>query len=110
MNRIVGRESYIHDRDQQLGQPRYGYIPPLILLQENGYKVLAATNGGDDLRLVMVELQGKIVRVGEGDLDVTVGFANRNDEIGDLGRNFNHMVQQLCESREEVERLHRAQM
>ena len=84
--------------------------PPLILLQENGYKVLAATNGGDDLRLVMVELQGKIVRVGEGDLDVTVGFANRNDEIGDLGRNFNHMVQQLCESREEVERLHRAQM
>jgi len=84
--------------------------PPLILLQENGYKVLAATNGGDDLRLVMVELQGRIVRVGEGDLDVTVGFANRNDEIGDLGRNFNHMVQQLCESREEVERLHRAQM
>ncbi len=57
-----------------------------------------------------VELQGKFVRVGEGDLDVTVGFANRSDEIGDLGRNFNHMVRQLRESREEMERLHRAQM
>ena len=50
------------------------------------------------------------MRVGEGDLDVAVGFSNRNDEIGDLGRSFNHMVQQLRESREEVERLHRAQM
>jgi hypothetical protein len=58
----------------------------------------------------MRELQGKIVRVGKGDFDVTVGFSNRNDEIGDLGRSFNHMVQQLCESREKVERQHRAQM
>jgi signal transduction histidine kinase len=59
---------------------------------------------------IRVELEGKIVRVGEGDLDVTVGFANRNDEIGDLGRSFNRMVQQLRERREGVERLHRAQM
>ena len=58
----------------------------------------------------MVELQEKIARVGEGDLDVSVKFARRNDEIGDLGRNFNHMVQQLRESREEIERLHRTQM
>lgn len=58
----------------------------------------------------MVELQEKIARVGEGDLDVSVNFAKRNDEIGDLGRNFNHMVQQLRESREEIERLHRTQM
>jgi len=57
-----------------------------------------------------VELQGKFVSVGNGDLDVTVGFANRNDEIGDLGRNFNHMVRQLRESRKEMEGLHRAQM
>jgi signal transduction histidine kinase len=64
----------------------------------------------DGVREIRVELQGKIVRVGEGDLDVTVGFANRGDEIGDLGRDFNHMVQQLRKSREEVERLHRAQM
>src|SRR5438270_7976358 len=43
----------------------------------------------------MVELQEKIARLGDGDLDVSVKFAKRNDEIGDLGRNFNHMVQQL---------------
>ena len=64
----------------------------------------------DGAREIRVELQGKFVRVGEGDFDVTVGFANRSEEIGDLGRDFNHMVQQLRESREEVERLHRAQM
>src|ERR1700756_2879486 len=58
----------------------------------------------------MVELQEKIARVGEGELDVSVKFAKRNDEIGDLGRNFNHMVQQLRESREEIDRLHRTQM
>jgi hypothetical protein len=58
---------------------------PLILLHENGYGFLAE-NRGDDLRLVMADLRDKIVRVGEGDLDVTVGFGNRNDEVGDLGR------------------------
>jgi len=58
----------------------------------------------------MVELQEKIARVGEGDLDVSVNFAKRNDEIGDLGRNFNRMVQQLRESRDEIDRLHRNQM
>lgn len=58
----------------------------------------------------MVELQDKIARLGEGDLNVGVGFAKRNDEIGDLGRNFNRMVVQLRESREEIELLHRTQM
>ncbi len=58
----------------------------------------------------MVELQEKIARLGEGDLHVSVSFSTRNDEIGDLGRNFNHMVDQLRESREEIERLHRTQM
>jgi signal transduction histidine kinase len=58
----------------------------------------------------MVELQEKIARVGEGDLHVGVAFAKRNDEIGDLGRNFNRMVMQLQESREEIELLHRTQM
>src|SRR6202795_4098332 len=58
----------------------------------------------------MVELQDKIARVGEGDFDVSVNFARRNDEIGDLGRNFNLMVRQLRESREEIETLHRTQM
>jgi signal transduction histidine kinase len=85
-------------------------LSPLILLHENGYKALAATKCGDNLRLVMAELQHKIVRLGEGDLDVTVDFGNRNDEVGDLGRVFNHMVQQLYESREAVERQYRNQM
>ena len=58
----------------------------------------------------MIELQEQIERVGEGDLHASVSFATRNDEIGDLGRNFNRMVQQLRESREEIEHLHRTQM
>ncbi|HEX3322851.1 MAG TPA: ATP-binding protein [Terriglobales bacterium] len=58
----------------------------------------------------MVELQEQIARVGEGDLSARVSFSKRNDEIGDLGRNFNRMVEQLRESREEIERLHRTQM
>lgn len=58
----------------------------------------------------MVELQQKIAQLGSGDLNVLVSFSNRNDEIGDLGRNFNQMVGQLRDSREEIERLHRTQM
>jgi signal transduction histidine kinase len=58
----------------------------------------------------MVELQQKIAQLGSGDLNVSVSFAHRNDEIGDLGRNFNHMVEQLRENRYEIERLHRTQM
>jgi signal transduction histidine kinase len=58
----------------------------------------------------MVELQQKIAQLGGGDLNASVSFATRNDEIGDLGRNFNQMVQQLRESRVEIERLHRTQM
>ncbi len=58
----------------------------------------------------LVELQEKIARLREGDLTVSVNFARRNDEIGDLGRNFNETVRQLRESREVIERLHRTQM
>ena len=58
----------------------------------------------------MVELQEKMAQVGEGNLNVAVDFARRNDEIGDLGRNFNHMMQQLRDSRVEIETLHRTQM
>ena len=58
----------------------------------------------------MVELQQKIAELGGGNLNVSVTFSHRNDEIGDLGRNFNQMVKQLRESREEIERLHRTQM
>ncbi|MBI1749986.1 MAG: HAMP domain-containing protein [Acidobacteria bacterium] len=58
----------------------------------------------------MIELQEQMERVGEGDLTASVSFAKHNDEIGDLGRNFNRMVRQLRESREEIEHLHRTQM
>ena len=58
----------------------------------------------------MLELQEKIQRVSDGDLTATVSFSRRNDDIGDLGRNFNNMVRQLRESGAEIERLHRTQM
>jgi len=58
----------------------------------------------------MSELQDRIAQVREGNLTVSVKFADRNDEIGDLGKDFNDMVRQLRESREEIQRLHRTQM
>ncbi|MBI3403971.1 MAG: HAMP domain-containing protein [Acidobacteria bacterium] len=58
----------------------------------------------------LVELQTKIARLRDGDLSVSASFADRNDEIGDLGRDFNEMVRQLRESRVEIERLHQTQM
>ena len=62
------------------------------------------------VRRPMLELQDKIARVRLGDMDVAVSFASRNDEIGDLGRDFNEMVAQLQSSREEIQRLHQTQM
>jgi len=62
------------------------------------------------VRRPMLELEDSIQRVSEGDLRAIVTFADRNDDIGDLGRNFNTMVQQLRESRQEIERLHSTQM
>ena len=56
------------------------------------------------------ELQEKIARVRSGDLSITLDFANRNDEIGDLGKAFTQMIGELRESREEIQRLHRTQM
>jgi signal transduction histidine kinase len=58
----------------------------------------------------MAELLEKVALLGGGNLDVAVSFSGRNDEIGDLGRNFNRMMQQLRESRKEIETMHRTQM
>jgi hypothetical protein len=58
----------------------------------------------------LIELQEKIERLSKGDLNASVSFADHRDEIGDLGRNFNEMVRQLRESREEIQRLYRTQM
>jgi signal transduction histidine kinase len=62
------------------------------------------------VRRPMLELQDKIARVRLGDMDASVSFASRNDEVGDLGRDFNDMVAQLKSSREEIQRLHQTQM
>jgi len=62
------------------------------------------------VRRPMMELQDKIARLSLGDMDVSVSFANRNDEIGDLGRDFNDMVAQLKASHEEIQHLHQTQM
>jgi signal transduction histidine kinase len=62
------------------------------------------------VRRPMIELQDKIARVRLGDLNASVSFAERNDEIGDLGQDFNEMVAQLKASREEIQHLHQTQM
>ncbi len=62
------------------------------------------------VRRPMMELQEKIARVRAGDMNVTVSFSGRNDELGDLGGDFNEMVQQLKASREEIQHLHQTQM
>lgn len=56
------------------------------------------------------EMQEKMARLREGDLNVMVNFAGQRDDIGDLGRNFNETVRQLRESREEIQRLYSTQM
>ena len=62
------------------------------------------------IRRPLVEMKEKIARLRDGDLDVAVKFADQQDEIGDLGRDFNETVRQMRESREEIQRLYRTQM
>jgi signal transduction histidine kinase len=62
------------------------------------------------VRRPMLELQDKIARVRLGDMNASVSFCGRNDEIGDLGCDFNDMVAQLKASREEIQHLHQTQM
>jgi signal transduction histidine kinase len=58
----------------------------------------------------LIELRHKIALLRDGNLTVTASFSDRNDEIGDLGRNFNDMVRQLRESREQLQKIHQTQM
>ena len=72
-------EACVSDFEIERGTiPPMNAFHPLILLQRNGYKVLAATNRGDDLRPAMVESRDKIVCLGEDGLDVTVDFGSRD--------------------------------
>lgn len=56
------------------------------------------------------ELKKIIERVREGDLSARVEFEKRNDDVGQLGRQFNEMIQELSENRAEIERLHQFEM
>jgi two-component system, NtrC family, sensor kinase len=56
------------------------------------------------------ELLGTIEKVRGGDLTAHVGFAKREDDIGQLGKQFNEMVQELEQNRREIEELHAKEM
>jgi signal transduction histidine kinase len=56
------------------------------------------------------ELMYTIKRVRDGDLKARVEFSKRVDDVGQLGRQFNEMVEQLDQNREEIEDLHKREM
>lgn len=56
------------------------------------------------------ELKKIIARVREGDFSARVNFVIRNDDVGQLGRQFNEMIQELAQNRAEIERLHQFEM
>lgn len=56
------------------------------------------------------ELMQTIARVRRDDLTARVEFAKREDDIGQLGRQFNEMIRQLDRNRVEIEELHRRDM
>jgi len=58
----------------------------------------------------LIELSRKIEQVRGGDLDARVNFAERDDDVGRLGRNFNDMVRQLRESRDELQCVYQTKM
>jgi signal transduction histidine kinase len=56
------------------------------------------------------ELMLTIARIRRGDLSARVEFAKRDDDIGQLGQQFNEMVERLEQNREEIEDLHKHEM
>ena len=62
------------------------------------------------VQLPLIELREKIAQLRGGDLNVTASFAGQNDTIGDLGADFNEMVRQLRENREQIQQAHMTQM
>jgi signal transduction histidine kinase len=56
------------------------------------------------------ELIATIARIRHGDLSARVDFAKRDDDIGQLGQQFNEMVERLAQNREEIEDLHKREM
>ncbi len=87
------------------------------------YRVLAVAAGGGLavcavllvalavlIQRPLIELSRKIEQVREGDLDARVNFAQRDDDVGRLGRNFNDMVSQLRGNRDELQHMYQTQM
>lgn len=58
----------------------------------------------------LAELKDTIRRVREGDFTARVQFAKRDDDVGQLGKQFNDMVQQLSDNQIELGRLHQSEM
>lgn len=56
------------------------------------------------------ELMDTIARVRRGDLTARVSFAKREDDVGQLGRQFNEMIERLDQNGQEIEELHRREM
>jgi two-component system, NtrC family, sensor kinase len=56
------------------------------------------------------ELSATIGRVRKGDLSARVSFAKREDDVGRLGQQFNEMVDQLNQNRQEIEEFHTKEM
>jgi two-component system NtrC family sensor kinase len=56
------------------------------------------------------ELMETITRVRRGDLTARVSFAKREDDIGRLGQQFNEMIEQLDQNRQEIEEFHKREM
>ncbi len=56
------------------------------------------------------ELMITVGRIRRGDLSARLGFAKRDDDIGQLGQQFNEMVERLAQNREEIEDLHKREM
>ena len=56
------------------------------------------------------ELMDTIARVRRGDLTARVSFAKREDDIGQLGRQFNEMIERLDQNRQEIDEFHKREM
>jgi nitrogen fixation/metabolism regulation signal transduction histidine kinase len=56
------------------------------------------------------ELMGTITQVRRGDLTARVSFAKREDDVGQLGQQFNEMIEQLDQNRQEIEEFHKREM
>jgi signal transduction histidine kinase len=56
------------------------------------------------------ELMNTIARVQRDDLTARVSFAKRRDDVGQLGRQFNEMIERLDQNRLEIEEFHKREM